>query len=120
MDPHRPLEGRRILVVEDDYLVAEVLCELLEDAGATVLGPIGWVQEAVAYVEQHAEAFDCAILDVNLHGEKSYAIADALMQRELPFAFATGYGADALDGAYRHHTRCQKPFEQRALIAALR
>src|SRR4051794_11661088 len=71
MSPQGPLDGRHILVVEDDYLVAEILCELLADAGAAVLGPIGWANEALAYVELHAGELDGAILDVNLHGEAS-------------------------------------------------
>ena len=65
------LQGRRILVVEDDYLVAQSLCALLEEAGATIVGPFGWADEALKFVEAHRDAFDSAVLDVDLHGEKS-------------------------------------------------
>ena len=75
--------------------------------------------EALSYVERHAGELDGAILDVNLHGEASYAVADALLARGVPFAFATGYGADALDRAYRGYRRCDKPFSVRDVIAAL-
>src|SRR5215207_4792017 len=97
MEQRALLEGRRILVVEDDFLVAQILCEILEDAGAVVVGPIGWVEEALAFLDGNDTAFDSAILDINLHGEKSYVIADVLVSRNIRFAFATGYGGDALD-----------------------
>ncbi|HEX4194862.1 MAG TPA: response regulator [Stellaceae bacterium] len=119
MDGAEALRGQQILVVEDDYLVAQVLVDLLEDAGATVIGPIGWVDEALTLITDPAHRLDAAVLDVNLHGSKSYPIADALADRSIGFIFATGYGADALDGAYRDHRRCEKPFNQRTLIAAL-
>lgn len=119
MAPQTALEGRRILVIEDDYLVAQVLCDLLEELGAVTVGPIGWASEALAFIESSEANFDSAIIDVNLHGEKSYPVAEALMRRNVRFALATGYGADGLDEAYRSLPRCEKPFDQNALIAAL-
>jgi CheY-like chemotaxis protein len=113
------LEGRRILIVEDDYLVAQVLVDLLEDAGAEVIGPIGWIDEAVALIEDGSQKLDGAVLDINLHGKKSYPVADALAARSVGFVFATGYGAGVIEGKYRHHPRCDKPFSPLALIAAL-
>ena len=76
-----PLKGRRILVVEDDYLVALTLVGILEQAGARVLGPIGTLDEAIAVVENDGKSFDAAVLDINLHGKKSYPVADALAAR---------------------------------------
>jgi CheY-like chemotaxis protein len=113
------LEGRHILIVEDDYLVAQVLVDLLEDAGAEVLGPIGWVNEAISFIENNAESFDGVILDINLHGEKSYPVADALSARSLGFVFATGYCASVIEPKYKHHPRCRKPFSRPVLITAL-
>jgi CheY-like chemotaxis protein len=77
------LEGRRILVVEDDFLVAQGLCGMLEEAGATIVGPFGWADEALKFVETHLNAFDSAVLDVDLHGEKSSPPAMAPM-RSIP------------------------------------
>ena len=114
------LAGRRILVVEDDYLVAQVLIDLLERAGAEVLGPIGWIDEALAMVADPGLHVDGAILDVNLHGAKSYPIAEALAARSIPCVFTSGYGADALDPSYRDWPRCEKPFNQDTLLAILR
>jgi len=113
------LEGRRILVVEDDYLVAQLLVDLLEDAGATVIGPVGWIDEAVALIEDESQKFDGAILDVNVHGKKSYPVADALAARSVGFVFATGYDAGVIEGKYRRYPRCEKPFSAPALVAAL-
>ncbi len=113
------LSGRRILVVEDDYLVAMVLVDLLEDAGASVLGPIGSVDEAIAFIEGGAQPFDAALLDVNLHGKRSYPIADALVARRIGFVFATGYGGNVLDEKYQRHPRCEKPFNFSTLISKL-
>lgn len=114
-----PLQDRRILVVEDDYLVAVALCDLLEAAGASVVGPIGWAHEALSFVETDSVPLDAAILDFDLHGEKSYSIADALASRRVHFVFATGYEVAALDRRYRNHPRCQKPFDQQTLLNAL-
>jgi DNA-binding NtrC family response regulator len=115
-DGAQPLRGCRILVVEDDYLLTLVLTDFLEEAGAEVIGPIGWVEEALAFIEHDVHEFNAAVLDVNLHGSKSYPIADALAARSIKFIFATGYGADALDEGYRHYARCEKPVDQAALI----
>jgi ActR/RegA family two-component response regulator len=113
------LQGRRILVIEDDYLVAQVICSFLEEAGAEIVGPIGWVDEAIAFIKSHCAAFDGAVLDVNLHGQKSYPIADSLLAHHVGFVFTTGYGADAVEAAYRHYPRCEKPLNQQAIVAAL-
>jgi DNA-binding LytR/AlgR family response regulator len=98
--------------------VAQVVIDLLENAGAEVIGPIGSVNEALSLIADNNQRFDGAVLDVNLRGSKSYPIADALAARSIKFVFATGYGADALDAQYRRYPRCEKPFDQTALIAA--
>ena len=112
------LQGRRVLVVEDDFLLAQTLADALEDAGAIVVGPFGWAQEAAAFVRGGAE-LDGALLDVNLHGEPSYPVADALAERRVRFAFMTGYAAEALDPAYSCHPRFEKPVRVPALLGAL-
>ncbi|SFU25992.1 response regulator [Paraburkholderia aspalathi] len=113
------LKNQKILVVEDDYLVALALSTTLEEAGASVVGPIARAQDAVMLIEEGKEHIDVAILDVDLNGEKSYAVADALALRHIRFVFATGYGVDAVDRQYRQYPRCQKPFDHQALFRAL-
>ncbi len=122
-DPSMPcppkLQNRRVLVVEDDFLIGDALTEVLESQGAVVIGPIGWTVEALAVVQERAPRFDIAVLDVDLHGERSYPIADALLSRGIPFVFTTGYNADAVEPAYRAHARYEKPLSGSALVAGL-
>jgi two-component SAPR family response regulator len=113
------LAGRRILVVEDEFLVAEYLSEILRAAGAEVLGPLGWVEETLAFVEAEKDRLDAVVLDVNLHGQPSFPIADALVRHGVRFVFTTGYDGGAMDAAYRGFPRCEKPFREDALFAAL-
>ncbi len=119
MSQARTLQGRRILIVEDEFLVAETLTELLEAAGAVVLGPIGRLDEALQFIERDGVTLDAAVLDINLHGQRSYPIADKLAARGIAFVFTTGYDGGALDEAYRGYPRCSKPFQPQALLAAL-
>jgi len=113
------LAGRRILVVEDEFLVAEYLSEILRAAGAEVLGPLGWLEETLDFVEKEHAALDAVVLDVNLHGHTSYPIADLLVRHGVRFVLTTGYDGGALDTAYRDYPRCEKPFKEEALLAAL-
>jgi DNA-binding LytR/AlgR family response regulator len=119
MNESTPLEGRRILVIEDDFLVAQALTAVLEDAGAAVVGPIGWFDEAFDFVQRHRDDFNGAVVDIDLHGVKSYAIADALAEFNIGFVFATGYGLHAVHSDYQHYPRCEKPFNVNLLIQVL-
>lgn len=102
------LRGRRILVVEDEYMLADELRTELSDAGAQVLGPVGSLGDAIALIEAEPH-IDGAVLDVNLHGEQAYPAADLLVGRGIPFVFATGYDAAAMPDRFAHVVRCEKP-----------
>lgn len=119
MDVATALRGQRVLIVEDDYFGAQALVAMLQACGAETVGPIGWVPEAVAFVTTQSSTFDTAVLDINMHGEKSYPIADALTAQGKRFVFATGYGSDAVEESYRHYPRCEKPFNMKTLLALL-
>ena len=95
------------------------LTELLESVGAAVLGPIGWPDEALSFIEENESAFDCVVLDVDLHGLPSYPVAEALARRGIHFVFTTGYDAKALHEDYRRYPRCEKPIQEQAILAAL-
>jgi CheY-like chemotaxis protein len=86
------LANRRILVVEDEFLIAAVLCDMLEDASAVVVGPAVAVADAMRLLQDHP--VDAAILDMNLNGQWSDPIAEELKMRNVPFIFTTGYGFD--------------------------
>jgi len=84
------LRERRILVVEDEYLVADLIASELSEAGAIVLGPVGSLGEALDLIGMGA-SIDAAVLDINLRGEMVYPAADLLVKRAVPIVFTTGY-----------------------------
>ena len=118
MDNAAMLGGRRLLVVEDDYLVAMDLADELTDHGAQVVGPAGSVEEALALVAADS-AIDGAVLDINLRNEKVYPVAEALHARGIPFVFTTGYDAWLVPEAYAGFPRLPKPVDIRALVQSI-
>jgi CheY-like chemotaxis protein len=94
-------------------LVVWLLEDMLADLGCTVVGPASNVEQALAMI--NAEAIDVAVLDVNLNGQMSYPVADALAARDVPFVFSTGYDKDTLLDGYRNFPVLQKPFHRSEL-----
>jgi DNA-binding NtrC family response regulator len=113
-----PLAGRRVLVLEDEYFIAEDLAQALDAAGATVVGPFGNMESALAALAGRPE-LDVGILDVNLQGRRSYAVAEALQERGVPFIFLTGYDSPAIDAAWSQTPICHKPFDPARLLRIL-
>ena len=111
------LSGKRVLVVEDESLVSMLIEEFLEDIGCTVAGVAGRLEEAAKLAA--TLAVDLAVLDINLDGTPSYAIAETLGQRGIPFVLATGYGGTALPAALQSAHVLTKPFTKDQLEAAL-
>jgi CheY-like chemotaxis protein len=101
-------KGRRVLVVEDEYVLAQDLREELERVGAQVMGPVATVADALALLGSGPAPY-MAILDINLGGEMVYPVADALRDRDIPFIFATGYDAADIPEAYGNVPRAEKP-----------
>jgi CheY-like chemotaxis protein len=114
----RPLEGCRILVVEDESIIACNLSLLLQDAGAVVLDPAPSVRRAIEVLRGDREVHG-AVLDVNLGGEMVFPVADALALRGIPFVFATGYDGRVVPARFSHIARCEKPVEIPLLVHAL-
>jgi CheY-like chemotaxis protein len=112
--PCATLEGVRLLVIEDEPLIALTIADSLEIAGAEVARPIGTEREALSAIE--GGAFDAALLDANLHGRPVTAVAAALMRHGIPFAFVTGYDREALPESFRHLAVLRKPFNDRQLL----
>jgi CheY-like chemotaxis protein len=102
------LRDRRVLVVEDEYLIAVSLRDHLQAIGSTVIGPVPSVEKAIQLIESNPR-IDAAILDLNLGGSKAYPVADALQARKIPFIFASGYGDEDLSDLYPNVRNCQKP-----------
>jgi PAS domain S-box-containing protein len=111
------LEGKRILVIEDEPLVAMDLESSLMAAGCEVVGPAGTIEEAKSLVADGR--YDAALVDVNLAGHPVDEIAAALTQKNCPFAFVTGYGREALPRGFRDAIVLGKPFGQEQLVGAV-
>ena len=112
-DPRR----LRVLIVEDEMLVAMNIEDMLLELGHEVAGLAGRLAPGLALVGE--ASFDVAMLDVNLAGEQSFPIADLLAEKGIPYLFATGYGAKGVVEAHRHAPILQKPFRARDLELAL-
>ncbi len=110
VDAAEPLSGVRVLLVEDEALVAMLVEDMLADQGCDVVATAPRLAEALARVGEATLEFDVAILDLNLAGESTFPVAAALAARGVPFAFATGYGAGGLPPEWRDRPTLQKPF----------
>ena len=99
----------RILIVDDEPLIASLLEEWLSDLDCDTIGPVGSVREALEALQR--ERPDGAILDVSLGRENAYPVADALMVQGVPFVFATGYSDSHIDERYRAVPKLNKPFD---------
>jgi two-component sensor histidine kinase len=112
-DPRISISGNRVMIVEDEALVAMVVTESLTTLGCSVVGPFSRCSDALAAIE--ADEIDAAILDVNLDGEMVYPLADMLTERGVPFIFVTGYGAESIEERFTHIPVIQKPVERHVL-----
>jgi CheY-like chemotaxis protein len=108
----------RVLIVEDEAMIAMLMEDMVAELGHEVVATAGRIDDAARLVADGA--FDFAVLDVNLNGERTYTLADMLKARGIPFVFATGYGASGLDLAWKDAPTLQKPFQSRDLERVMR
>jgi CheY-like chemotaxis protein len=113
----RELLNRKVLVVEDEMMIAMLIEDMLDEFGCKLVGPATNVPRALELIGK--ESIDVAVLDLNLDGKDTYAIADALQRKNVPFIFATGYGSTGLRQEYGNRPVLQKPFQARDLETAL-
>jgi CheY-like chemotaxis protein len=118
MDENEALRGRRVLVVEDEAMIAMLVEDMLADLGCVVVGPANRLEEAMELLASDA-AVDVALLDVNLAGQPVFTLADALRARHIPAIFATGYGEVGLREVDRGAPVLHKPFRATELASAL-
>jgi CheY-like chemotaxis protein len=116
--PLRHPIGLRVLVVEDQMIVAMEIEGMLRALGCVVLGPVGTLELAVRLGRE--ETLDAAILDVSLDGETIFPVAEELQRRGIPFIFATGYGASILPEKWRGQLHLGKPFNREQLEKLIR
>ncbi len=111
------LSGARIVVVEDEYYLAEDLADALKSAGAKVIGPVGSLDQAQEVLE--AGGFDGALLDMNLRGELSFALARQFQAADVPFVIVSGYSSGALPLELGDVPRLEKPINPADAVDAL-
>jgi two-component SAPR family response regulator len=110
--------GCRVLVVEDETMIAVLIEDILGAMECTIVGPVGKLETALKLARD--ETFDIAILDITIRGGKVYPVAEELIARGIPFAFASGYGDWALPPSLRDRRRLMKPFNAAALEEQVR
>ncbi|RXZ35600.1 hypothetical protein EO081_00740 [Sphingomonas desiccabilis] len=108
---------KRILILEDDFYLADDEKALLEKAGATVVGPFGRsCREEDLFASGE---LDAAVVDINLGAGPSFDLARALADRRVPFVFVTGYDEAVIPGDLSHAVRLEKPLRERQLVATM-
>jgi CheY-like chemotaxis protein len=115
VSPPEPLRGKRFLIVEDEPLIALEIMAGLESVSVDVEGPVGSAEDALRAIDDDG-SFDGVLLDGNLRGEPADEIAAALTRRNIPFAFVTGYGRQALPESFGQSPMLTQPFTQEQLL----
>lgn len=116
--PDFGLEGRRVLLVEDETLVSMLMEDILMDFGCIVVGPAARLEDAMKTAREEV-SLDIALLDVNLAGKRSFPVADILAERGVPFIFVSGYGEQALEAPHQNRPVIQKPFSPESIAETL-
>jgi DNA-binding response OmpR family regulator len=112
------LNGINVLVVEDDYFIADEICSLLRRCDAVVVGPAGDTDRGLQLLDQ--VRVDCAVLDINLRGTIAFDLANELRRRRVPLIFATGYDEAILPAPLAGSVRLEKPIDLNALLEAVK
>jgi CheY-like chemotaxis protein len=115
MNPSDP--SCRVLLIEDEALIAMSIEDTLAELGHEVVAVATRLDRAMELAQQ--AQLELAIVDINLNGEKTYPVAEILAARDIPFIFATGYGAPVLEEKWRHLPALQKPFQAQDLVEAI-
>lgn len=114
LKPDGQAAARRVLVVEDEYLIAQDIATALRQFGAEVVGPISNLNDALAVLDS-GERIDVAVLDINVQGEMIFPAVEALRRRGVALVFATGYDRSAIPSVYDQVPRWEKPFDAESL-----
>jgi CheY-like chemotaxis protein len=115
--PRNTLTGRKVLVVEDEAMIAGLIEMTLGEAGCSIVGPVATLEQAFETLER--ERLDAALLDIRLNGRDVYAVADALNTRGIPFIFISGFTQKQMPPGYRKCPYIAKPFVPDAMLALL-
>jgi CheY-like chemotaxis protein len=111
------LQGKRVLIAEDQFLIADDLQRVLQDSGAKIVGPVRRKDDTLRQIA--SQDIDVAVLDINLDDESVYPAADELRRRGIPFIFVTGYSPSAVRAEYRSAPHIEKPYDSARLVEAV-
>ena len=114
------MTSARVLIVEDEFIIADEIASIVSDAGYSVLGPVGTVDAAEKALAVAEEKPDFAIVDANLRGGSSAPIAHRLRALSVPFCVCTGYRFNDLKPTFGDVSLLQKPVDRRTLVAVIR
>jgi CheY-like chemotaxis protein len=113
-----PLSGRRVLVIEDEYFLADDIAHALRKLGASIVGPTGELEEASNLLERNA-AIDGAVVDINLRSDMAFPLARTLRARKVPFVFTSGYDRKSIDVEFGDVRLWEKPLNIAAMARDL-
>lgn len=113
----KTLAGKKILIVEDEFIIGTEMADQIRIVGGDVVGPVGNLGQALAAIED--TEMDAAVLDIDLQGVKSFAVADRLTALGVPYVFSTGYREDVLPKRFDRIARCEKPHSPEFLCEKL-
>jgi len=113
-----PLTGRRVLVIEDEYFLADDIARALTALGARVVGPYGDLAEATGVVDRDI-AIDAAIMDINLRNDMVFPLARLLRSRKVPLVFTTGYDRNSIEPEFHDVQLWGKPLDLNAMTREL-
>ena len=113
----KPLAGLRILIIEDEYFIADELSRSLTRSGAEVVGPASEIQAGLTLLSENS--VDCALLDINLRGRSVFPLAEKLSTEGIPWVYLTGYGDRIVPADLRGAAHLEKPIDEASLIEAL-
>lgn len=114
----KSLSGRRVLVVEDEYFLADDIVQALKALGAGIVGPFGELDQAAAAVDGEI-AIDAAVVDINLRNEMVFSLARLLRARRIPFVFTTGYDKSSIISEFQNVSLWEKPLDIPAMTREL-
>jgi CheY-like chemotaxis protein len=113
-----PLSGRRVLVIEDEYFLADDIARALRELGARVVGPVGELEQAASLVDAD-NAIDAAVVDINLRSDMVFPLARTLRARNVPFVFTTGYDRKSIEPEFQDVRLWEKPLDIPAMAREL-
>src|SRR5690348_17281985 len=112
------LSGHRVLVIEDEYFLADDIARALRQSGARVVGPVGELEQAASLIEGDV-AIDAAVVDINLRSDMVFPVVRTLRARNVPLLFTTGYDRKSIDPEFQDVPLWEKPLDVPAMVRGL-